>query len=201
MAEIANRIYETSEGQILFISDFSDINDNEKVVSRALSVEEKKGNIVRLANGVYLRPKNTRFGIVYPSIDEMVMAIAQRDKVQIQPSGVTALNKLGLSTQEPITGYTYNGFEEKSNYKSSNTILITYKSKQYVLHTGDRVLDKIKSGDFPKLYYSSKTDYLFFEGDYLPVGYAKAALLFTFVFPIIGTLIWRKELNNDIRTM
>ena len=51
------------------------------------------------------------------------------------------------------------------------------------------------------LYYSSKTDYLFFEGDYLPVGYAKAALLFTFVFPIIGTLIWRKELNNDIRTM
>ena len=86
MAEIANRIYETSEGQILFISDFSDINDNEKVVSRALSVEEKKGNIVRLANGVYLRPKNTRFGIVYPSIDEMVMAIAQRDKVQIQRS-------------------------------------------------------------------------------------------------------------------
>ena len=36
MAEIAKRIYETSEGQILFISDFSDINDNEKVVSRAL---------------------------------------------------------------------------------------------------------------------------------------------------------------------
>lgn len=106
MAEIANRIYETSEGQILFISDFSDINDNEKVVSRALSVEEKKGNIVRLANGVYLRPKNTRFGIVYPSIDEMVMAIAQRDKVQILPSGVTALNKLGLSTQVP-TKYTY----------------------------------------------------------------------------------------------
>ena len=51
-------------------------------------------------------------------------------------------------TQEPITGYTYNGFKEKSNYKSSNTILITYKSKQYALHTGDRILDKIKSGFF-----------------------------------------------------
>ena len=75
------------------------------------------------------------------------------------------------------------------------------KSKQYTLHTGDRILDKIKSGDFPKLYYSSETDYLFFEGDYLPVGYAEAALLFTIIFTIIGTLIWRKELNNDIRTM
>lgn len=30
------------EGQILFISDFSDLNGNEKVVSRALSAEEKK---------------------------------------------------------------------------------------------------------------------------------------------------------------
>ena len=98
MAEIANRIYETSEGQILFISDFSDINDNEKVVSRALSVEEKKGNIVRLANGVYLRPKNTRFGIVYPSIDEMVMAIAQRDKVQIAFRSYSAQQTWTLNT-------------------------------------------------------------------------------------------------------
>ena len=104
-------------------------------------------------------------------------------------------------TQEPITDYIYNGFEEKSNYKSSNTILITYKSKQYRLHTGDRILNKIKSGDFPKLYYSSKTDYLFFEGDYLPAGYAQATLLFTIILPTIGTLIWRKELDNDIRTM
>lgn len=104
-------------------------------------------------------------------------------------------------TQAPITGYTYNGYKEKSNYKSSNIILITYKSKEYTLHTGDRILDRIKSGDFPKLYYSSKTDYLFFEGDYLPVGYAKAALLFTIIIPVIGILIWRKELDNDIRTM
>lgn len=106
MTEITKRISKACEGQILFISDFSDINGNEKVVSRALSVEEKKGNIVRLANGVYLRPKHTRFGIVYPSIDKMVMAIAHRDQVQVMPSGVTALNQLGLSTQVP-TKYTY----------------------------------------------------------------------------------------------
>lgn len=94
------------EGQILFISDFSDLNGNEKVVSRALSAEEKKGNIVRLAKGMYLRPKSTRFGIVYPSVDEMVKAIAHRDKSKVQPCGMTALNMLGLSTQVP-TKYTY----------------------------------------------------------------------------------------------
>ena len=106
MSEITKRIENIHEGQILFISDFSDINGNEKVVSRALSAEEKKGNIVRLAKGMYLRPKSTRFGIVYPSVDEMVKAIAHRDKSKVQPCGMTALNMLGLSTQVP-TKYTY----------------------------------------------------------------------------------------------
>ena len=62
-------------------------------------------------------------------------------------------------------------------------------------------MNKIKSGIFPKLYYASETDYLFFEGDYLPVGYAKAALIFTFIFSGIGTLIWRKQLDDDISKM
>lgn len=104
-------------------------------------------------------------------------------------------------TQNPITDYTYNGYLEKRHYKSSNQIYITYNSKQYTLHTGDRILDKIKAGEIPKLYYSSKTDYLFFEDDYLPIGYAQAALLFTIIFPTIGIIVWRKELDNDIRTM
>lgn len=106
MKEIRGRIGKAREGEILFISDFSGINVNEKAVSRALSVEEKRGCIVRLANGIYLRPKKTRFGIVYPSVDEMVCAIAKRDKAKVQPCGATALNKLGLSTQVP-TKYTY----------------------------------------------------------------------------------------------
>lgn len=66
-------------------------------------------------------------------------------------------------TQKPIVDYQYNGYEEKLNYKRSNTILITYKSKQYRLHTGDRNLNKIKSRIFPKLYYASETDYLFLK--------------------------------------
>ena len=104
-------------------------------------------------------------------------------------------------TQKPVADYTLDGYREKINYKRSNVNLVTYKSKQYELHTGDRIFNKIKSGDIPKLYYSSKTDYLFFEGDYLPVGYAQVSLFFTVFFTVAGTLIWRKELDDDIRTM
>lgn len=75
-------------------------------------------------------------------------------------------------SQKPIVNYQYTGYEEKLNYKRLNTFLIMYKPKQYRLHTEDRILNKIMSGNFPKLYYTSETDYLFFEGDYLPIGYA-----------------------------
>ena len=77
-----------------------------------------------------------------PMLDETIENIDRHIIVRFLINTAIQCNYIE-KTQEPITGYTYNGFEEKSNYKSSNIILITYKSKQYVLHTGNRVLDKI----------------------------------------------------------
>ena len=66
-------------------------------------------------------------------------------------------------TQQPITDYTYNGYQEKSSYKNSNVIFITYKSRQYTLHTGDRILDKIKEITclwvMPRLLYCSQSSF------------------------------------------
>ena len=148
MSEISKRIENIHEGQILFISDFSDLNGNEKVISRALSAEEKKGNIVRLANGVYLRPKNTRFGIIYPSVDEMVKAIAHRDKAKVQPCGMTALNTLGLSTQVP-TKYTYLTSGSSRNLKLGNRQIELKRSvpKNFAFKTilGSLLMQALKS--------------------------------------------------------
>lgn len=148
MSEITKRIENMHEGQILFISDFSDLNGNEKVVSRALSAEEKKGNIVRLAKGMYLRPKSTRFGIVYPSVDEMVKAIAHRDKSKVQPCGMTALNMLGLSTQVP-TKYTYltSGSSRKLNLGDRLIELKRSVPKNFVFKTtlGALLMQALKS--------------------------------------------------------
>lgn len=148
MSEITKRIENMHEGQILFISDFSDLNGNEKVVSRALSAEEKKGNIVRLAKGMYLRPKITRFGIVYPSVDEMVKAIAHRDKSKVQPCGMTALNMLGLSTQVP-TKYTYLTLGSSRKLKLGDRLIELKRSvpKNFVFKTtlGALLMQALKS--------------------------------------------------------
>ena len=66
----------------------------------------KEGILVKLAQGIYTKPRMSRFGAVLPSVEKIVQAIAVRDNAKVLPSGMTALNALGLSTQVPMN-YTY----------------------------------------------------------------------------------------------
>ena len=106
MSDIRKHIENAPDGKVFFISDFSNMNISEKSVSRALYAAVERGTIIRLANGIYLRPKRTAFGIAYPSVDELIVKIAKHDKAKVMPCGDNALNILGLSTQVP-TNYTY----------------------------------------------------------------------------------------------
>ena len=96
--QIRERIESQGENTLYMVRDFADLN-NDGLVTRALSRLEKEGMLVRISQGIYLYPMRNRFGILKPSIDDIAVAIAQKDKARIIPSGLTALNKLGLSTQ------------------------------------------------------------------------------------------------------
>lgn len=80
------------------VRDFAYLN-NDGLVTRVFSRLEKEGILIRLSQGLYLYPLRNKFGILRPSIDEIAYAIAEKDKARIIPCGLTALNKLGLSTQ------------------------------------------------------------------------------------------------------
>jgi hypothetical protein len=55
-----------------------------------------------LAHGIYLYPKRDKeLGILYPPGEAIAEAIAKREGIRIVPTGVYALNRLGLSTQVP----------------------------------------------------------------------------------------------------
>ena len=63
----------------------------------------KKEEISRVSRGIYARLKtHDIFGEIQPSTDDIAKAIAKRDKARIIPTGVLALNALGLSTQVPM---------------------------------------------------------------------------------------------------
>lgn len=63
----------------------------------------RSGELVRVATGIYCRPRKSRlFGTVMPSVEEVAVAIARRDRARIVPSGDQALYQLGLTTQMPM---------------------------------------------------------------------------------------------------
>lgn len=91
-----------SKGKIFFPENFADFG-SEDAVRQALHRLDKNGFLIRLAHGIYLYPrKDNILGILYPSLDKIAQAIAKRDMARIIPTGVQALNKLGLSTQVPM---------------------------------------------------------------------------------------------------
>jgi hypothetical protein len=98
---INHYISKAKEGDIVFPSDFKGIG-SEGAIKMALHRLSREGKINRLAHGIYYIPKTDPvLGSLYPSAEEVVKKIAEKEKVHIQPSGVYALNKLGLSTQVP----------------------------------------------------------------------------------------------------
>jgi hypothetical protein len=104
--KVENRIAEAlktyPKGSVLFVDDFLDYGNPESVKKGMFRLKEKE-ILVRLAHGIYLYPKiDKELGVLFPSTEEIAKAIARRDKARIIPTGVQALNKLGLSTQVPM---------------------------------------------------------------------------------------------------
>lgn len=95
---IRNTIERNGPGRLYMVQDFADLN-NDGLVTRALSRLENEGMLIRLAQGLYLYPARNKYGILFPTIEKIAYAIAEKDKARIIPSGLTALNRLGLSTQ------------------------------------------------------------------------------------------------------
>lgn len=74
-------------------------DDQSDAIASALSRMTKRKEIIRISNGVYYRPKQSRFGRLPIETKELVAAIAKNKDATIAPAGVTAVNALGLDTQ------------------------------------------------------------------------------------------------------
>ena len=119
---LRQRIEAIPEDCILFRSDFPEYHT--EFVGSVLSELTNEGMLVKIAHGIYAKPRNSRFGVVLPSVDKVVQAIAARDNAEVLLSGMTALNALGLSTQVPMN-YTYltTGSERTVNLSNRKVVL------------------------------------------------------------------------------
>lgn len=119
---LKQRIEAMQEDCILFRSDFPEYHT--EFVGSILSELTIEGVLVKIAHGIYAKPRKSKFGVVLPSVDKVVQAIATRDNAEVLPSGMTALNVLGLSTQVPMN-YTYltTGSERTVNLSNRKVVL------------------------------------------------------------------------------
>ena len=98
---VTDRIKDANGGTIFFPGDLLELGSAEAIhtaFSRLLGTKQ----LIRLAKGIYLKPKiDPELGPLKPSLEDLAKAIAKRDKVVIRPTGAYALNRLGLSIQVP----------------------------------------------------------------------------------------------------
>lgn len=100
--KIVTQLRRKGRGKVFTPKDFLDIGSRD-AIDQALSRLAKAKTVQRLGRGLYSFPKvNKRLGIpIPPDVDEIADALARQTGSRIVPSGATAANRLGLSTQVP----------------------------------------------------------------------------------------------------
>lgn len=139
---VVNRIEQMEKGSIFFPSDFMDISSSD-AIRQTLSRMVKKGSIKRIAQGIYCIPReNKMLGLeIMPTSDEIAKRVAERDKVKIVPTGDTALNQTGLSTQIPVnTVYMTNGGRKQIVLANGNKIIFRESNELRIFEFVSRLM-------------------------------------------------------------
>jgi len=100
--QIEKSIKSKPKGSLVLPDDYLTVGSSE-AIRKALNRLEEKKVIIRVAHGIYVRPRISKLiGSLTPSAEEVAEAIAKRDRMRTVPTGSYALNALGLSTQVPM---------------------------------------------------------------------------------------------------
>lgn len=100
--KIIKKIKKAGRGSLFFNEDFLSFGTS-KAVAKALERLVNRGEISRVARGIYSRLEiDPILGPIKPSTEAIAEAIRRRDKARIIPSGTLALVAFGLSTQIPM---------------------------------------------------------------------------------------------------
>lgn len=100
--QILIKMKRAKPGTLFFPEQFRGVGEN-TAIRKAFQRLTESGKILRVTQGMYVIPIESQlFGKILPGAEEVAVAIAKRDRARIIPTGVQALNVLGLSTQVPM---------------------------------------------------------------------------------------------------
>lgn len=141
--KIRSKITYAKYGDTFFVSSFPQFDV--EYVTKLLAQYEKEGLITRIAKGVYVKARKTRFGVVYPSAFELVKEIAKRDKAEVYPTGDTAANRLGFSTQVPMNACFLTSGSSRKLTLGNRTVTLTHGSPKKFAYKGQLMRELVQA--------------------------------------------------------
>jgi hypothetical protein len=139
MDSISQKIYKQIEqmeqGSVFTPKDFQK-SGTDDAINQTLSRFVKNGHIRRLAQGVYDKPKISRFGMLPPDLMLVAKALARSTQSRIQISEAYAANKLGLSTQVPGKFICYTEGTSRTRKIGSQEIIFKRASPSKMIGAG-----------------------------------------------------------------
>jgi Family of unknown function (DUF6088) len=100
--QIEKSIKSKPKGTLIMPDDYLEYGSSD-AIRKALDRLQDRKVLIRIAQGIYVRPKISKLiGPLIPTAEEVAEAIAKRDRIRTVPTGSYALNALGLSTQIPM---------------------------------------------------------------------------------------------------
>lgn len=132
--KVSSEIAGMMPGMVFFPSDLAKVGTKSSHVLKVLERATRAGTILRLAHGIYYYPKTDEkygLGVIYPSYEKVAERIAERDRINIVPTGAYAMNKLGLSTQVPMNlVYMTDGASKTVKMNSGHTIRFMHTTQK-----------------------------------------------------------------------
>lgn len=166
MDSITNQIetiMSENQGKIFSINDFYDLGTKNTIKSILYRLNEEN-EIVRLLDGLYTKPKYSKIldEYSYPDASAVAEKISDKFSWTIAPTGDTALNYTGLSTQVPneyvyISDGAYREYlyrDKKIIFKhTTNRNITSYSKELSILIQAIKALgkDNIREEDIKKL--------------------------------------------------
>lgn len=87
-------------GKILFPMDFRGLG-SASAIKMSLSRIAANGDLIRLAQGIYMKPRRSKKTVDLAFLESIAQAIAKKDCVRLKPAGNWAAYKLGLTSETP----------------------------------------------------------------------------------------------------
>lgn len=119
---------------------------NRSAVDQALSRLARSGRLMRICQGIYMRPIQTRFGACAPCAGKAIKALSSLWGETIVPHGGSAANRLGLTLQNPMRQiYLTSGPSRWLRFGENHTIELRHAPRWQLISPYRRAGDVVRA--------------------------------------------------------